>query len=238
MKLDVLAFGAHPDDVELSASGTLLVHIEKGYKCGIIDLTRGELGTRGSAERRDEEAIIASEIMKIHVRENLRMEDGFFQNDKVNQLKVATIIRKYKPEIILCNAIDDRHPDHSRAAELISTSIFLAGLDKVITTFNDLPQVRWKVKAHYNYVQDRYIKPDIAVDISKVWHKKILAIRAYSSQFYDPVSTEPETEISGKNFIDFLAGRAIEIGRPLGVQYAEGFTTPRLPGVSNLFNLL
>ncbi len=238
MKLDILAFGAHPDDVEISASGTLIVHIENGYKCGIVDLTRGELGTRGSAEYRDDEAKRASEIIKIHARENLRMEDGFFQNDKINQLKIVSVIRKYRPEIILCNAIIDRHPDHSRAAALISTSIFLAGLHKVITTFNDTPQERWKVKAHYHYVQDRYIKPDIAVDISSVWDKKMQAIRAFSSQFYDPFSTEPDTEISGKDFIEFLSGRAMEMGRPLGVQYAEGFTSPRLPGVSNLFNLL
>lgn len=238
MKLDILAFGAHPDDVEISASGTLLIHIEKGYTCGIVDLTRGELGTRGSAEFRDEEAKMASEIIKIHARENLRMEDGFFQNDKINQLKIVSVIRKYKPEIILCNAITDRHPDHSRAAALISTAIFLSGLQKVVTTFNDTQQERWKVKAHYHYVQDRYIKPDIAVDISSVWDIKMKAILAFSSQFYDPSSKEPDTEISGKDFIDFLAGRAMEMGRPLGVQYAEGFTSPRLPGVTNLFNLL
>ena len=238
MKLDILAFGAHPDDVEISASGTLLVHIAKGYKCGIIDLTRGELGTRGSAEQRDEEAKRASEIIGIHVRENLSMEDGFFYNDKANQLKIVSIIRKYKPEIILCNAITDRHPDHSRAASLISTSVFLAGLHKVNTMNNDIPQERWKVKAHYHYVQDRYIKPDIAVDISSVWEKKMASILAFSSQFYDPSSTEPDTEISGKDFMEFLSGRAMEMGRPLGVQYAEGFTSPRLPGVTNLFNLL
>ena len=238
MKLDILAFGAHPDDVEISASGTLLVHIAKGYKCGIIDLTRGELGTRGSAEQRDEEAKRASEIIGIHARENLSMEDGFFYNDKANQLKIVSIIRKYKPEIILCNAITDRHPDHSRAASLISTSVFLAGLHKVITINNDISQERWKVKAHYHYVQDRYIKPDIAVDISSVWEKKMASILAFSSQFYDPSSTEPDTEISGKDFMEFLSGRAMEMGRPLGVQYAEGFTSPRLPGVTNLFNLL
>ncbi len=238
MKLDILAFGAHPDDVEISASGTLIVHIEKGYKCGIVDLTRGELGTRGNAEQREEESQVASKILKIHIRENLNLDDGFFMNDLVNQLKVVTVIRKYNPEIILCNAINDRHPDHSRAAELISNSIFLAGLTKVKTTYKNTPQERWKVKAHYHYIQDRYIKPDIAVDITSVWDRKMQAIRSFSSQFYDPLSTEPDTNISGKDFLDFLAARSIEMGRPLGVQYAEGFTSPRLPGVADLFNLI
>ncbi len=238
MKLDILAFGAHPDDVEISCSGTILIHIKKGYKCGVVDLTRGELGTRGTAETRDMEARRATEIMGIHVRENLGMEDGFFLNDKVNQLKIAAVIRKYRPEIILCPAITDRHPDHSRAATLISTAIFLAGLHKVITTQNEKLQERWKVKAHYHYLQDRHIKPDIAIDISPVWEKKMEAVKAFTTQFYDPASTEPETEISRKDFLEFLSGRAMEMGRPLGVQYAEGFTSPRLPGVTDLFNLL
>lgn len=238
MKLDILAFGAHPDDVEISSSGTVLIHILKGYKCGIVDLTRGELGTRGSAETRETEAKRASEIMGIHIRENLNMEDGFFLNDKAHQLKIISVIRKFQPEIILCPAISDRHPDHSRAAALISTSIFLAGLQKVITTFDNVSQQRWKVKAYYHYLQDRHIKPDIAVDITSVWKKKMESIMAFSTQFYNPASSEPETEISRKDFFDFISGRAVEMGRPLGVQYAEGFTTPRLPGVSDLFNLL
>jgi len=238
MKLDILAFGAHPDDVEISCSGTIIVHIKKGYKCGVVDLTRGELGTRGNAETRDAEAKHATEIMGIHLRENLGMEDGFFLNDKSNQLKIVAIIRKYKPEIILCPAITDRHPDHSRAAALVSTSIFLAGLQKVITTLDEKIQERWKVKAHYHYLQDRHIKPDIAIDISSVWQKKMESVKAFTTQFYDPASTEPETEISRKDFLEFLSGRAMEMGRPLGVQYAEGFTSPRLPGVTDLFDLL
>jgi bacillithiol biosynthesis deacetylase BshB1 len=238
MKLDLLAFAAHPDDVEISAGGTVLVHINKGYKCGIIDLTRGELGTRGTIATREEEAKRSNEILGIHVRENLGMEDGFFLNDRLNQLKIVSLIRKYQPEIVLCPAIADRHPDHSRAAALVSASTFLSGLLKVETSYNNMPQEKWKVKAHYHYLQDRYIKPDIAVDISEVWEKKMEAIRAFSTQFYDPGSTEPETEISRKDFFDFLAGRAMEMGRPLGVQYAEGFTTARLPGVKDMFNLL
>ena len=238
MKLDILAFGAHPDDVEIGSSGTLILHIQKGYKCGIIDLTRGELGTRGTADTREKESKVASKLIGIHLRENLFMEDGFFQNDKINQLKIVTIIRKYKPEIILCNAITDRHPDHSRAAALISTAIFLAGLEKVETFFESILQERWKVKSHYHYLQDRHIKPDIAVDISSVWDKKMEAVKAFTSQFYNPNSTEPETEISRKDFLEFLSGRAMEMGRPLGVQYAEGFNAPRLPGVTDLFNLL
>ena len=238
MKLDILAFGAHPDDVEISSSGTLLIHMEKGYKCGIVDLTRGELGTRGTADLRAEEAKIASGILGIHARENLQMEDGFFQNDRTNQLKVVAVIRKYRPEIILGNAISDRHPDHSRASALISNAVFLSGLHRVKTTFENVEQERWKVKCFYQYMQDRYIKPDFAVDISSVWEKKMKAILAFSTQFYNPSSAEPETEISGLDFIEFLSGRAREIGRPLGVQYAEGFTAARLPGVKDLFNLI
>jgi bacillithiol biosynthesis deacetylase BshB1 len=238
MKLDILAFAAHPDDVEISAGGTILVHLKKGYKCGIIDLTQGELGTRGTMKTREEEAKRANEIIGIHVRENLGMEDGFFLNDKMNQLKIVSVIRKYRPEIVLCPAITDRHPDHSRAASLVSSAIFLSGLLKVETIIDDKLQEKWKVKAHYHYLQDRYIKPDFAVDISEVWEKKMQAVKAFSTQFYDPASKEPETVISRKDFFDFLAGRAMEMGRPLGVQYAEGFTTPRSPGISDLFNLI
>ena len=238
MKLDILAFGAHPDDVEISSSGTLIVHIAKGYKCGIVDLTRGELGTRGSADLREKEAKAASEILGIHIRENLNMEDGFFQNDKINQMKVVSVIRKYQPEIVLCNAISDRHPDHSRAAALVASGVFLAGLSRLKSTMEGKEQERWKVKAHYQYIQDRYIKPDFAVDITSAWEKKMKSILAFSTQFYNPSSDEPQTEISGLDFIEFLSGRAREIGRPLGIEYAEGFTASRLPGVQDLFNLL
>jgi N-acetylglucosamine malate deacetylase 1 len=238
MKLDILAFGAHPDDVELGAGGTLLMHLKKGYKCGIVDLTRGELGTRGSAELRDQEAKKAGEIIGVQVRENLGMEDGFFLNDRKHQLAIATIIRKYRPEIVLCNAIMDRHPDHARASTLTSMAVFLAGLQKVYTTYDGKQQDRWKVKANFHYIQDRHIKPDLAVDITEVWEKKMESVRAFASQFYNPSSSEPETEISGKDFLDFLTGRAMEMGRPLGIKYAEGFTTSRTPGVDDLFKLI
>ena len=237
MKLDILAFGAHPDDVELSASGTLIKQMEMGYKCGIVDLTRGELGTRGSAEIRDKEAARSSEIMGIHIRENLKMEDGFFQNDKPHQLKIVSVIRKYQPQIILCNAINDRHPDHARAAALILNAVFLAGLAKVKTEQEGVEQERWKVKAVYHYIQDKYIKPDIIIDISSCWNKKMETIKAFSSQFYNPESNEPDTAISGKDFMEFLSERAIEMGRNIGANYAEAFSVTRTPGVKNLFDL-
>jgi bacillithiol biosynthesis deacetylase BshB1 len=238
MKLDILAFGAHPDDVELGASGTLFLHLEKGYTCGIIDLTRGELGTRGSAQSRDAEALKASEIMGIQVRENLNMDDGFFLNDKNHQLAIVTAIRKYRPEIVLATAGHDRHPDHAKASVLISSAVFLAGLIKVETKFNNVPQEKWNVRSLFHYIQDRHIKPDFVVDITRVWDKKLEAVKAFSSQFYDPQSSEPETAISGIEFMEFIAARAMEMGRPIGARYAEGFTAHRTPGVIDLFNLV
>ena len=238
MKLDILAFGAHPDDVELGASGTLLLHMEKGYTCGIIDLTRGELGTRGNAQTRNTEAQKAAEILGIHVRENLNMDDGFFLNDKNHQLAIITAIRKFQPEIVLATAGHDRHPDHSRAALLISHAVFLAGLIKIETKYDNVPQEKWSVKSLYNYIQDKYIKPDFAIDITEVWNKKIQAVKAYTSQFYDPFSSEPETAISGMEFMEFIGARAMEMGRPIGAKYAEGFTVQRTVGIKDLFNLV
>jgi bacillithiol biosynthesis deacetylase BshB1 len=238
MKLDILAFGAHPDDVELSASGTLISHIRKGFKCGIVDLTRGELGTRGNAEIREQEARRASEIIGIHARECLNMDDGFFQNDKFNQLAVVSMIRKYQPDIILSNAIMDRHPDHSRASALVSIAVFLSGLIRIKTSINNKEQERWQTKAHYHYIQDRYIKPDLVVDITEVWEKKMESVLAFSSQFYNPDSKEPGTAISGKDFLNFLEARAIESGRQIGVMYGEGFTAERFVGVKSLKDLL
>ena len=237
MKLDILAFGAHPDDVELGASGTLLVHINKGFKCGIVDLTRGELGTRGSADIRSIEAKRASEILGIAIRENLGLEDGFFQIDKKSQLAVVAVIRKYQPEIILCNAVEDRHPDHARAAMLVERAVFLAGLSRVQTGTSSGDQ-RWKTRAVYHYLQDRYMKPDVIVDVSDFWEKRMESVKAYSSQFYNPHSNEPDTAISGKDFLDFLTSRAIDMGRPIGVRYGEGFTLSRPPGTENLLDLL
>ena len=238
MKLDILAFGAHPDDVELGASGTLLLHINKGYKCGIIDFTKGELGTRGSAEIRSREAENASKLLGIHVRENLNMDDGFFLNDKDHQLAIVAAIRKYRPEVVFANAKHDRHPDHGRAALLVAEAIFLSGLIKIETKEGNTLQERWKVKALYHYIQDRHIIPDLAVDVTAVWERKMKSIMAFSSQFYNAESAEPETPISGEDFIHFLEARAIEMGRPMGVKYAEGFLINRTPGVKDFFDLI
>lgn len=233
MKLDILAFGAHPDDVEISCAGTILKHIDAGYKCGIIDLTRGELGTRGSGELRLKEAAKAKDILGIEARENLGFADGFFQNDKQHQLPIIEMIRKYKPEIVLANSVHDRHPDHGKGAKLVADACFLAGLVKIETG-----QDAWRPKAVYHYVQDEYIQPDLTVDVTPYFDKKIESILAYSSQFYDPESDEPETPISGKDFLDFLRGRAAVVGRPIGAELAEGFTAARNVGVKNLFDLV
>lgn len=233
MKLDILAFGAHPDDVEISAAGTILKHIELGYKCGIIDLTQGELGTRGSGDLRLKEAERSMQILGISARENLGFADGFFLNDRAHQLPIIKMIRKYRPEIVLANSVHDRHPDHGKAAKLVADACFLAGLIKIATG-----QEAWRPKAVYHYIQDEYIHPDLTIDITPYFDKKIEAILAFSSQFYDPKSDEPSTPISGKDFLDFLRGRAAVVGRPIGAELAEGFTAARNVGVKNLFDLV
>lgn len=234
MKLDILAFGAHPDDVELSASGTLINHIKMGYKCGIVDLTNGELGTRGTAETRKEEAEASSKIIGIIARENLNLADGFFTNDGDHRLEVVKMIRKYQPSIVLCNAISDRHPDHGRGASLVSDAIFLSGLVKVVTQIGGVDQLPWRPQAVYHYIQDRFIKPDFVVDVSDVWEQRMESVKAFKTQFYQADSTEPDTAISSKEFLDFLKGRAMEYGRPAGFQFAEGFTVERYPGINDL----
>ncbi|MBK6986920.1 MAG: bacillithiol biosynthesis deacetylase BshB1 [Bacteroidetes bacterium] len=234
MKLDILAFGAHPDDVELSASGTLINHIKKGYKCGIVDLTNGELGTRGTAETRKEEAEASSKIIGIIAREYLNLADGFFNNDGDHRLEVVKMIRKYQPSIVLCNAISDRHPDHGRGASLVSDAIFLSGLVKVVTQIGGVDQLPWRPQAVYHYIQDRFIKPDFVVDVSDVWEQRMESVKAFKTQFYQADSTEPDTAISSKEFLDFLKGRAMEYGRPAGFQFAEGFTVERYPGINDL----
>ncbi|MCF8461961.1 MAG: bacillithiol biosynthesis deacetylase BshB1 [Flavobacteriales bacterium] len=233
MKLDILAFGAHPDDVEISCSGTILKHIDLGYKCGIIDLTQGELGTRGSGELRLQEAERAKAILGIEARENLGFADGFFLNDREHQLPIIKMIRKYQPEIVLANSVHDRHPDHGKAAKLVADACFLAGLIKIETG-----QEAWRPRVVYHYIQDVYIHPDLTVDITPYFDKKMESIKAYTSQFYTPDSDLPETPISGKDFLDFLIGRAKLVGRPIGAKYAEGFTTARNVGVKNLFDLI
>jgi len=237
-KLDILAIGVHPDDVELSSTGTLLKHIDMGKKVGILDLTRGELGTRGSAESRDEEAADSARIMGIDVRENVAMADGFFTHTEENLRKIITVLRKYQPDIVLANAISDRHPDHGRAAKLTSDACYLSGLVKIETTADDKPQDKWRPKAFYHYIQDYYHAPDFVIDITPYIEKKIEAIMAYKTQFYNPDSKEPQTPISSKAFLDFLYARAQEMGRPAGFKYAEGFNVVRTPGINDLFDLI
>ena len=236
-KLDILAFGVHPDDVELSCAGTLMKHIAQGKKIGIIDLTQGELGSRGTAHTRMEEANSASVVMGVSLRNNLKMADGFFEVNEKNKRLIIEQIRKYQPEIVLCNAISDRHPDHGRAAMLVSEACFLSGLVKVETEVDGMQQKAFRPKSVYHYIQDVFIKPDFVVDVTEFVDRKIEAIRAYKTQFYDPNSKEPQTPISGKEFFDFVKGRMMQFGRPIGVEFAEGFTVEREPGVNNLFDL-
>lgn len=238
MKLDILAIAAHPDDVELSCSGTILKHIKLGKKVGVIDLTQGELGTRGSAELRLNEAAQASEMLGIAVRENLGFPDGFFENSKSYQSEIIKKIRQYQPEIVLCNAVDDRHPDHGRAGKLVSDACFYSGLIKIDTTLNNQAQEAWRPKTVYHFIQDRYIKPDFVIDISEFMDLKMKAIMAFSSQFYNPESNEPNTPISNPDFLEFVKSRSSEFGRQIGARYAEGFTVERYPGVNNLFDLI
>jgi len=238
MKLDILAFAAHPDDVELSASGTLMKHIAQGKKVGIVDLTQGELGSRGTIESRYSEAKSASKIMGIHYRENLKMRDGLFEICEENMLKIVQQIRKTKPSIVLANAFSDRHPDHGRASKLVSEACFYAGLVKIETELDNQKQSAHRPKVVYHYIQDRYLTPDFVVDVSEFVEAKIEAIKAFKTQFYDPESNEPTTPISGKEYLDFIKSRMREFGRPIGAQYAEGFKVERFMGVDDLFDLL
>ena len=238
MKLDILAIAAHPDDVELGCAGTLLVHLRAGRKVGVIDLTRGELGTRGSAAQRDQEAAAASRVLGLSARENMGFADGFFENNREHQLKLITAIRRYQPEIVLTNAVEDRHSDHGRGSKLVSDSCFLAGLVKIETSDNGVRQGAWRPKAVYHFIQDRLLVPDLVVDVTDVWAQKIDSIRAYKTQFFDPGSQEPETHISKPDFLNFIEARALELGHSIGVKYGEGFTKERNLGVRNLFDLL
>jgi bacillithiol biosynthesis deacetylase BshB1 len=239
LKIDILAFAAHPDDVELGCSGTLIKHQKLGLTTGIVDLTAGELGTRGNAELRKLESKKATQILNLKVRENLGFADGFFKNDKEHLLPIIQKIRKYQPDIVLANAIEDRHPDHGRAAKLVADACFYAGLLK-IETFdeNNTIQKAWRPKSLFHYIQYNYIKPDFIIDISDEIDQKIESILAYSSQFYDPSSKEPETPISSLAFLNSLKERASDLGRMINVKYAEGFTTTRLLGISNLKNII
>lgn len=234
MKLDILAFGAHPDDVELSCAGTLLVEKNNGKKVGVVDLTQGELGTRGSAEIRKKEAMAAAEILQLDIRENLKLPDGFFKNDEAHQLRIIQAIRKYQPEIILCNAPEDRHPDHGRSAQLLEDAVFLAGLIKIKTTDdnNELQGV-WRPSYVFNYVQDRYLHPNFVIDISDVMEQKLSSIRAYSTQFNNPDLNEPQTYISTPEFLESIIYRAKMYGKMIGVKYAEGYISKKMIGFNN-----
>ncbi len=238
IQLDILAIGAHPDDVELGAGATIAKEIAAGKKVGILDLTRGELGTRGSAEIRDKEAKNAAKILGVSIRENLAFADGFFVNDKIHQLEVIKKIRKYRPEIVLCNAIDDRHIDHQKGSKLVSDACFLSGLRKIETEDEGKQQEAWRPKFVYHYIQWKNIEPDFVVNIDGFIQKKIDAVMAYSSQFYDANSKEPTSPIATKNFLDSITYRAQDLGRIIGVEYAEGFTTERYVAVESFFDLI
>lgn len=237
MKLDILAFGAHPDDVELGCGATVAKEVSSGKKVGIVDLTRGELGTRGSAEIRDKEAANAAEILGVSVRENLRFRDGFFVNDETHQLEIIKMIRKYQPEIVLCNAIDDRHIDHGKGSRLVSDACFLSGLRRIETSLNGTIQKAWRPKLVYHYIQWKNIEPDFVVDVSDFMQTKLDAVMAYSSQFYDPNSKEPVSPIATKNFTESIEYRAKDLGRLIFSEYAEGFTVERYVAVNSLTDL-
>ena len=237
MKLDILAFGAHPDDVELGCAGTILKEVALGKKVGIVDLTRGELGTRGSAEIRDKEAAAAAAILGVSVRENLAFRDGFFVNDEAHQLEIIKMIRKYQPEIVLCNAVDDRHIDHPKGSQLVSDACFLSGLIRITTSLDGEEQKAWRPKVVYQYMQWKNLVPDFVVDITGYVEQKTAAILAYSSQFYDPNSKEPESPISSKNFLESLNYRSRDLGRLTGLEHAEGFTAERYLAVNSLSDL-
>ncbi|TYP74314.1 bacillithiol biosynthesis deacetylase BshB1 [Aquimarina intermedia] len=238
MKLDILAIGAHPDDIELSCAGTLAKEISKGKKAGILDLTQGELGTRGSKELRAVEAKNAAEILGVSIRENLAMKDGFFINDKEHQLQVIQKIRKYRPDIVLCNAIDDRHIDHGKGSRLVRDACFLSGLRKIETHDENQVQSPWRPRLVLHYIQWKSLTPDIVVDISGFIETKMKSVLAYTSQFYDKNSKEPSTPISSDNFLNSITYRAADLGRIIGVDHAEGFTVERYAAVDSIFDLI
>jgi N-acetylglucosamine malate deacetylase 1 len=238
MKLDILVLAAHPDDAELGCGGTVAMHVAMGQSVGIVDLTRGELGTRGTISTRDKEASEGAKILGIAIRENLNLKDGFFRNSLEEQVAVVKVIRKYQPEIILANAIHDRHPDHGKGADLAFESAFLSGLPKFETSDAGKSQSAWRPKVLYHYIQSQYIEPDFIVDVSDFWDTKMNAIRAFKTQFYDPASTDPDTYISNPGFLKMVESRAQELGHAIGVKYGEGFTVRRFLGVKSLFDVI
>ena len=238
MKLDILVMAAHPDDAELAVSGTIAAAIAQGKKVGIVDFTRGELGTRGTPEIRLAESAEASQILGIHARVNLELADGFFQNNQESQLKFIEVIRAFQPEIVLANALEDRHPDHGKGAQLAIDACFLSGLRKIETTREGEKQTEWRPKQLFHYIQDRYLTPDFVIDISKHWATKEASIRAFRSQFFDPNSTEPASYISSPEFLNFIEARAREMGHKIGVQYGEGFQTQKTIAIQDLTSLI
>lgn len=238
MKLDILAVGSHPDDVELSCSGTIAKEVDRGKKVGILDLTRGELGTRGTAEIRDQEAKAAAEILGVVTRENLEFSDGFFENNTAHKLEIIKIIRKYKPEIVLCNAIDDRHIDHGKGARLVSEACFLSGLRKIETIMDGNNQNAWRPKQVLHYIQWKNLEPDVVVDITGYIDKKVESVKAYKSQFYDENNDEPATPISSSNFLESITYRSRDLGRLINTEYAEGFNSARHIAVDSVFDLI
>jgi len=237
-QLDILAFGAHPDDVELACSGTLMKHVEAGMRVGIVDLTQGEMGSRGTIETRYDEAENAAKIMGISERVNLKMRDTFFEINEENKRLIVEQIRRYRPKIVLANAVTDRHPDHGRGGKLVSDACFLAGLIKFETTWNGEQQEAHRPQAVYHYIQDRYINPDFVVDVTAFAERKMQAIQAYKTQFFQPDQDGPDTPISGKDFMDFIWSRMHELGRQAGFSCGEGFTVERFPGVNLLTDLV
>jgi bacillithiol biosynthesis deacetylase BshB1 len=237
MKLDILVLAAHPDDAELGCGGTIAKQISLGNKVGVVDFTRGELGTRGTVETRDQEAKDAAKILGLSARVNLNFRDGYFTNDEAHQLGLIRVIRKFQPEIVLANAIFDRHPDHGKGANLAFDSCFYSGLAKIETKDNGTLQKPWRPKFLYHFIQSQYIQPDFIVDVSDFWETKMNAVRAFKTQFYDPASNEPETFISNPSFIKLLESRAQEFGHSIGAAYGEGFTVRRVVGVNDLFAL-
>jgi len=238
MKLDILAIAAHPDDIELACSGTLASHRDKGYSVGILDLTKGEMGTRGTPEIRLQESEVSAKIIGLSARENLGFRDIYFKDDLDHQIAIARVIRKYQPEIVLANAVEDRHPDHGKGGSLVSHACFISGLRKFETELDGVSQEPWRPKYIYHYIQNQYLEPDLVVDVSDYWEIKKNSILAFKSQFHNPDSNEPESFISSPEFLDFIEARSREIGHKINVKFGEGFTVERVAGVKNLFDLI
>lgn len=237
MKLDILVLAAHPDDAELGCSGTIAAHVAKGHKVGIVDLTQGEMGTRGTPELRLKESDDAAKILGLSARENMGFKDIYFKDDEYHQHELIRIIRKYQPEIVLANAVTDRHPDHGKGGSLATNACFMSGLRKIETSLDGQVQEPWRPKFVYHYIQNNYIEPDFIFDISEYWDVKVASIMAFKSQFYDPASEEPASFISSPEFLPFIESRAREFGHRILAKYGEGFTVERFIGVDDLFDL-